>query len=43
MLFPLVEAGHVSQGIEPSGVFSEFVKSRDLAVYDSLSQIQVLA
>lgn len=40
MLFPLAEAGHACTGIEPSGVFSEFVKNRGLAVYDSLSQLQ---
>jgi SAM-dependent methyltransferase len=40
MLFPFVKAGYVCTGIEPSGVFSEFVKSRGLAVYDSLSQLQ---
>jgi len=40
MLFPLAEAGHTCTGIEPSGAFSEFVKNRDLAVYDSLSQLE---
>lgn len=40
MLFPLAEAGHACSGIEPSGVFSEFVKNRGLAVYDSLSKLQ---
>src|SRR3989338_3100402 len=40
MLLPLAEAGHACAGIEPSGVFSEFVKSRGLAVYDSLDQLQ---
>jgi 2-polyprenyl-3-methyl-5-hydroxy-6-metoxy-1,4-benzoquinol methylase len=40
MLLPLKEAGHSCTGIEPSGVFSEFVKSRGLTVYDSLDQLQ---
>lgn len=40
MLFPLVSAGHVCTGVEPSGVFSEFVKSRDLPVYDSLDDLR---
>lgn len=40
MLFPFAEAGHACTGIEPSGVFSEFVKNRGLTVYDSLSQMQ---
>ena len=40
MLFPLAEAGHACVGIEPSGVFSKFVKNRGLAVYDSLNQLQ---
>jgi len=42
MLFPLAEAGHVCKGIEPSGVFSEFVKNRGLTVYDSLRQMQMV-
>lgn len=40
MLFPLTQSGHVCKGIEPSGVFSEFVKNRGLTVYDSLAQLQ---
>jgi len=43
MLFPLAEAGHTCTGIEPSGVFSEFVKDRGLAVYNSLSQLKSAA
>lgn len=42
MLFPFAEAGHDCVGIEPSGVFSEFVKSRGLPVYESLGQLQQL-
>jgi SAM-dependent methyltransferase len=40
MLFPLADAGHLCAGIEPSGVFGEFVKSRGLAVYDSLTNLR---
>jgi 2-polyprenyl-3-methyl-5-hydroxy-6-metoxy-1,4-benzoquinol methylase len=39
MLLPLAEIGHTCMGIEPSGVFSEFVKNHGLVVYDSLSQL----
>jgi SAM-dependent methyltransferase len=40
MLFPLDQAGHTCTGIEPSGVFSDFVKDRGLDVYNSLSHLQ---
>lgn len=40
MLFPLADVGHECVGIEPSGVFSEYVKSRGLPVYKSLAQLQ---
>jgi SAM-dependent methyltransferase len=40
MLLPLVLSGHVCTGIEPSGIFSEFVRSRGLPVYDSLDDLQ---
>jgi 2-polyprenyl-3-methyl-5-hydroxy-6-metoxy-1,4-benzoquinol methylase len=43
MLFPLKESGHDCKGIEPSGAFSHFLKSRGLASYDSLRQLQELA
>ncbi|MDD5298978.1 MAG: class I SAM-dependent methyltransferase [Gallionella sp.] len=43
MLFPLAEAGHDCVGIEPSGVFSEYVKERGLPVYESLNQLRQLA
>jgi 2-polyprenyl-3-methyl-5-hydroxy-6-metoxy-1,4-benzoquinol methylase len=43
MLYPLVQAGHACTGIEPSGVFSEFVKNRGLVVYDSLTSLQAFA
>lgn len=40
MLLPLAEAGHDCTGIEPSGVFSEFVRNSAVAVYDSLPKLQ---
>lgn len=39
MLFPLAETGHACVGIEPSGVFSEFVRNRGLTIFDSLSHM----
>ncbi len=42
MLYPLSEAGHDCTGVEPSGVFSEFVRSRGLTVCESLDQLQQL-
>jgi 2-polyprenyl-3-methyl-5-hydroxy-6-metoxy-1,4-benzoquinol methylase len=36
MLHPLIELGFKCQGIEPSGVFSEFLKNRGLTVHQSL-------
>ena len=40
MLFPFAEAGHDCVGVEPSGVFGEYVRGRGLTVYDSLDQLQ---
>jgi len=40
MLWPLVESGHKCTGIEPSGVFSEYVRGRGLDVYESVNQLQ---
>ena len=40
MLFPLVKSGYACTGIEPSGVFSEYVKGRNLPVYASLDDLQ---
>ena len=40
MLYPLKEDGHRCIGIEPSGVFSEFVKSRGVPTYQSLDQLR---
>lgn len=42
MLYPLGKAGHECFGVEPSGVFREYVKSRGLTVYNSLDQLQGL-
>lgn len=42
MLFPFSEAGHDCIGVEPSGVFREYVKHRGLSVYQSLDQLQQL-
>lgn len=40
MLYPLAESGHRCTGIEPSGVFSEFVRGRGLCAYQSLEDLQ---
>jgi 2-polyprenyl-3-methyl-5-hydroxy-6-metoxy-1,4-benzoquinol methylase len=39
MLFPLREDGHMCYGIEPSGVFSEYVKSRGIQVFDFIEDV----
>lgn len=39
MLLPLKEKGHTCIGIEPSGVFGEFVRQQDIPVYDSLEDL----
>ena len=36
MLFPLIKEGHICIGIEPSGLFSEYVKNQGVVVYPSL-------
>lgn len=40
MLLPLSKNGYVCTGIEPSGLFSNFVKSNGLRVYDSLESLK---
>jgi SAM-dependent methyltransferase len=40
MLYPLTASGHRCTGVEPSGLFSEFVSSRGLPVYQSLDQLR---
>ncbi len=42
MLFPFAEAGHDCVGIEPSGVFREYLKDRGLSVYKGLDQLEQL-
>lgn len=42
MLYPLVDAGYVCSGIEPSGIFREYIKGRGLPVYETLDQLQKL-
>ncbi len=39
MLLPLVEAGHVCVGIEPSGVFRDFLKAKGLRIFGSLDEM----
>ena len=39
MLFPLRDEGHKCYGIEPSGVFSEYVKSRNIEVFDDIEDV----
>jgi SAM-dependent methyltransferase len=39
MLFPLKDEGHNCIGIEPSGFFSEYVRSKEIHVYASLDEL----
>jgi SAM-dependent methyltransferase len=39
MLHPLIAAGHECVGIEPSGAFGEYLRSRKLEVYETLPQL----
>lgn len=39
MLQPLVRAGHQCIGIEPSGVFGDYLRSRNLEVYETQEQL----
>jgi SAM-dependent methyltransferase len=39
MLFPLIDAGHQCVGVEPSGTFGEYLKSRGLEVHASLGHL----
>ena len=39
MLYPLSKKGHNCIGIEPSGIFSDFVKSKNLTVHNSMEQL----
>jgi len=40
MLWPLNKLGHDCVGIEPSGLFNEFVSSRGINVYDSINGLK---
>jgi SAM-dependent methyltransferase len=40
MLFPLIKEGYACVGIEPSGLFGEYLKKQDLAVYPSLEALK---
>jgi len=39
MLAPLIETGHECVGVEPSGAFGEYLRSRGVEVYGSLEQL----
>jgi len=39
MLYPFFKKGHDCMGIEPSGVFSNFVKKKGIRIYDSLKKL----
>ncbi len=39
MLYPLVEAGHRCVGVEPSGVFRDFVAERGIECHDSVTPL----
>jgi len=39
MLFPLIETGHRCTGVEPSGVFGEYLRGRGLSMHASLDQL----
>ena len=39
MLLPLAATGKVCTGVEPSGIFGEFVRNRGLSVYPSLDAL----
>jgi len=39
MLYPLEKMGNHCVGVEPSGVFSDFVKNNNLTVYNSVEQL----
>ena len=39
MLYPFLKKGHDCIGVEPSGVFSDFVKKRGIKIYESLKKL----
>ena len=40
MLFDLIKAGHNCNGIEPSGIFSEFLKTKNIKLYENIELIK---
>ena len=40
MIHPLIEAGHDCVGVEPSGVFSDFLKKKGLVVYPDIQKLR---
>jgi len=40
MLFPLTKKGHACTGVEPSGVFYNFLKEKKMNVYNSLESLK---
>ncbi|MCG3168320.1 MAG: Ubiquinone biosynthesis O-methyltransferase [Bacteroidia bacterium] len=40
MLYPLIEAGYDCVGIEPSGVFRDYLRARQIACHDSLDALR---
>ena len=40
MLYPLAEAGHECVGVEPSGVFAGYVRSKKIACFDTLDEMR---
>ena len=43
MLFPLVQAGHGCVAIEPSGIFSDYVRDRGIPCYRSIDEMRANA
>ena len=41
MLFPMINDGHLCEGIEPSGVFNEFLRQKGVSVFDSLESLKL--
>lgn len=39
MLYPLIDAGHECVGVEPSGVFRDYLHARQVACFDSLQAL----
>lgn len=40
MLYPLIEAGYDCVGIEPSGVFRDYLRAREIVCHDSLGALR---